>query len=121
MRLSVGDYLKVKTPAVAVLEITSEAVNWFNNHSRALSILQQAQLRKYGQVLALLRPPATRWTGQYCMATRVLDVEKAFRSALVDSKDELIAAAGKEKVQIEKATHILDELERPEFWKLLKR
>ncbi len=55
------------------------------------------------------------------MATCVLDVEKAFRSALVDSKDELIAAAGKEKAQIEKATHILDELEHPEFWKLLKR
>ncbi|KAJ2994399.1 hypothetical protein NUW54_g7557 [Trametes sanguinea] len=33
IRLTVGDYLKAKTPMVAVIDITLEVIKWFNNHT----------------------------------------------------------------------------------------
>ena len=54
------------------------------------------------------------------MSDRMLQVEQAIRIVILQSKAELLAAAGRDREQIEKAKHLVHELERPEFWKLLK-
>ena len=50
----------------------------------------------------------------------MLQMEQAIRIVVLQSKAELITAAGRDHEQIEKAKHLVHELERPEFWKLLK-
>ncbi|TBU52035.1 ribonuclease H-like domain-containing protein [Dichomitus squalens] len=117
VRLVLGDYLKSKTPSVAVLQLMLEAIKWFNTHSRALGLLKEHQRAQYnGRVLALLRPCDTRWTAHVLCAGRFLEIEKAIRICVLTSKDKLVACAGKEQALKDKAEALLSEIEQPAFW-----
>ncbi|KAH9848417.1 hypothetical protein C2E23DRAFT_739372, partial [Lenzites betulinus] len=119
VRLTVGDYLKVKTPAIGVLDIALEVIKWFNNHTGALSILRQQQQKQDGKVLALVRPAPTRWTAHYLSANRLLELERALRIIVLESKERLLVCAGKERAQTDKARTLIGHLETPQFWKSL--
>ena len=97
-----------------------DTVSWFNNHSGASALLKRQQLQEYKKLLALLRPGSTRWTGTFVAADRFLESEKAIRILLITSWDELIAAGGKERDQIQKSTSLLSQLRTDSFWMLLK-
>lgn len=101
---------------MAVLNFAVEVIKWFNNHTRALGLLRQEQQKQYGKVLALLHPAATRWTAHYHSANCLLEVEQAVCVCVLSSKAVLIACVGKERAQVDKATQLLAQLERPEFW-----
>ena len=111
--------MKVRTPAVAVLNLAMEVIQWFNNHSRALGLLHHQQMIYYGKTLALLRPALTRWTAHFSAAGRLLETQQALRVCILTSKPLLISLAGKERAQIEKAEKLLSQIEHPEFWQLL--
>ncbi|PIL30398.1 hypothetical protein GSI_07584 [Ganoderma sinense ZZ0214-1] len=123
VRLVLGSYLKSKTPSVATIELMLEAIKWFNNHSRALGLLKEEQRARLpggeGKVLALLRPCETRWTAHVVSAGCFLKLQKPIRGCILDHRKELIACAGKEQAQKDKAVHLLTEIEKPEFWQLL--
>ncbi|KAI8977718.1 ribonuclease H-like domain-containing protein [Trametes punicea] len=120
IRLTVGDYLKEKLPVVDVLDVALEVIKWFNNHTGALALLRQEQQRQYGRVLSLFRPVPTRWTSHYLSGDRLIETEDAMRVCIVTSKAKLITCAGKEQSQVEKAKSLLDKLEEPSFWSLLR-
>lgn len=120
VRLVVGDYLKAKTPVVSVLDVALEVIKWFNNHSGALAVLRQEQMRQYGRVLALIRPAPTRWTAHYLSASRLLEVEMAMRVCTVSSKAKLLVCAGRERAQVDKARELLEQIEQPIFWANLR-
>ncbi|RDX44053.1 hypothetical protein OH76DRAFT_1360237, partial [Lentinus brumalis] len=120
VRLSVGDYLKVKTPAVAVLNLTLEVIEWFNNHTLALGLLRKQQLGQYGKILALIRPAPTCWTAHYHSSGCLLETEEAIRILILSSKSALVACAGKERAQKDKAQTLLSQIEHPQFWSLLR-
>ncbi|KAH9889016.1 ribonuclease H-like domain-containing protein [Cubamyces lactineus] len=116
IRLTVGDYLKLKTPAVSVLDTALEIIKWFNNHSGALALLRQEQMKRYGQVLSFPYGWVRRFTAHYISSDRLLELEHAFRSLVLDAKAKLVACAGKERAQIDKAKSLIEQLEQPAFW-----
>ncbi|KIK76263.1 hypothetical protein PAXRUDRAFT_110784, partial [Paxillus rubicundulus Ve08.2h10] len=65
INLIVGDIFKIKHHFVQIINDTLEVVKWFNNHGQALGLLQDAQMAKFGQILALILPVLTRWTSHY--------------------------------------------------------
>ncbi|KAM5535809.1 hypothetical protein V8D89_010532 [Ganoderma adspersum] len=121
VRLTLGDYLKVKTPVTAALDAMLDAVSWFNNHSGASALLKCQQLKDYKQVLALIRPGATRWTGVFVAADRFLQTKTSVRILLVTSWDQLVAAGGTGADKVERTTALLSELKTDEFWISLKQ
>lgn len=74
------------------IEIVTEALEvmkWFNNHSRALSMLQAGQLSKHSKILALILPVLTWWTSHYLVVTRLIETELAFKQLLLDAGETL--------------------------------
>ncbi|KZV99187.1 hypothetical protein EXIGLDRAFT_831738 [Exidia glandulosa HHB12029] len=128
INLVVGDYLKAQFYWVTVLDEAQDVIKWFNNHSRALSLLRRRQKEAHdaavsqGQktrgVLALFLPIVTRWIAHYASAARLLDVGRILRAMAVNEEDEaaLIAAAGGKPDAEDKAREIIAIIERKSFW-----
>ncbi|KAM5531549.1 hypothetical protein V8D89_014769 [Ganoderma adspersum] len=108
--LMLGSYLKSKTPS-------------FNNYSHALGLLKEQQRARLpggeGRVLALLRPCETQWTAHVVSAGHFLKLQKPIWGCILDHRKELVACAEKEQAQKEKVEQLLDEIEKPEFWRLV--
>ena len=96
-----------------------EIVKWFDNHSRALSLLRIQQEKHYGKVLMLIRPPVTRWTACYLTVNRILEIENALRVCAFINSQQLIACGGTERAQKDKAEELVNELQSPTFWQNL--
>ncbi|KAK7689437.1 hypothetical protein QCA50_007229 [Cerrena zonata] len=120
INLIVGDYFKVKTGLIKVMDQALEVVKWFNNHGRPLGMLREAQKAHYGSILALILPALTRWTSHYLAVTRLLDLEEAIRILVLTSRARLVQAVGDKADAIRKAEEIMDILSQPHFWDCLK-
>ncbi|KAM5536980.1 hypothetical protein V8D89_009309 [Ganoderma adspersum] len=125
VRLTLGDYFKVKTPVTAaldaMLDAMLDAVSWFNNHLGASALLKRQQLKDYKQVLALIQPRATRWTGMFVAADHFLQTKTSICILIVTSWDQLVAAGGTGADKVERTTALLSELKTDEFWISLKQ
>lgn len=106
---------------VNVIDGALDVIKWFNNHSRALGLLNKVQSEREGKVLALTLPVLTRWTSHYLAIRRLLELEKAFKSLLLDHTDALVAAAGKRPDQTTKAQSVIDTIDSGNFWKDLRQ
>lgn len=114
---------KIKHVFIEIATEALEVVKWFNNHSRALSMLRAVQLSKHGKVLALILPVLTRWTSHYLAVTRLIETEVAFKQLLLDAGETLeplIMCAGTRADAKRKARDIMSILQRPNFWPQLK-
>lgn len=122
INLVVGDYFKLKTRFINVVNNALEVVKWFNSHSRALGILKDKQRTKLPKVLALILPVLTRWTSHYLSVRRLLELEYFFRLLVLDqeSRAVLILCAGAKAEQKRKAEEIMKIIEDSGFWSDLK-
>ncbi|KAH9931247.1 ribonuclease H-like domain-containing protein, partial [Fomitopsis serialis] len=119
LNLVVSDYLKLKLPHIRVVDQALEVIKWFNNHSRALGLLKEKMMEKLAKVYALILPVITRWTSHFLSCRRLLRIENAMRTLVLDSRNQLIVCAG-DKVELKaKATEILDLISEPSFWRNL--
>jgi hypothetical protein len=84
-----------------------EVVKWFNNHSRALGLLQVEQEITYHKVLALILPVITRWTAHYLSSRRLLEVSTAVRACGLRHKETLLLCAGNKADAKAKARSII--------------
>ncbi|KIJ61394.1 hypothetical protein HYDPIDRAFT_169663 [Hydnomerulius pinastri MD-312] len=119
INLIVGDIFKITHRFVEIINNALEVVKWFNNHSRALGLLRDAQMAKFGLTLTLILPVLTRWTSHYLSVTRLVKLELAFKQLLLDAGENLevlIVCAGTKADAKRKAKEVLDILERPDFW-----
>lgn len=122
INLIVGDYFKIKGPLADVVALALEVVKWFNNHSRALGILRDEQVKRVGKYISLILPVLTRWTSHYLSTSRLLDLEYYFRSLVLDSEKRAVLklCAGAKQDQTAKAEKILKTIENVQFWGDLK-
>jgi hypothetical protein len=133
INLVVGDVFKAKPIGlVAVLEDIDEVVKWFTNHSRALGILRQAQAERHdsehaaaiarGETLAprrlltLIFPCLTRWTSHYLACSRLVSLEKDFKSFAWSKEKELLVLAGKKKEAKARARKVVRLIQDTTFW-----
>ncbi|KAJ8584682.1 hypothetical protein M405DRAFT_746591, partial [Rhizopogon salebrosus TDB-379] len=119
VNLVVGDVFKIKHVFIEIVTEALEVVKWFNNHSRALSMLRAVQLSKHGKILALILPVLTRWTSHYLAVTRLIETELAFKQLLLDAGETLeplVECAGGRADAKRKARETLGILQRPNFW-----
>lgn len=98
------------------LEKATRVVKWFNNHSRALGLLQKEQKARNDKVRALIIPCATRWTSHYLSAKRLAELRVIFQTCALTQQQELLEAAGKKPAQKETATEILEIIRDYAFW-----
>jgi hypothetical protein len=93
-----------------------EVVKWFNNHSRALGLLDQEQQKPdprtgiFRRVLALVLPVITRWTSHYLAACRLLQLEGTLRAIGWNRQEELREIAGRgeaAQAAVEKVIHTI--------------
>ncbi|KAF8890190.1 hypothetical protein BD779DRAFT_1438833, partial [Infundibulicybe gibba] len=122
INLVVGDYFKLKTRFVKVVDDALEVVKWFNNHSRALGILKEAQRAQSQKVLGLVLPVITRWTSHYLSTRRLLELEYIFRLLALDRSQRaaLLLCAGTKADAKQKAEEIFTIIDRSDFWNDLK-
>ncbi|KAF8844642.1 hypothetical protein BDN67DRAFT_666973 [Paxillus ammoniavirescens] len=119
INLIVGDVFKIKHHFIEIVNDALEVVKWFNNHSRALALLQDAQMAKLNLILTLILPVLTRWTSHYLSVTRLVKLELAFKQMLLDAGEDLetlIVCGGTKADAKRKAKEVLDILQRPSFW-----
>ena len=57
--------------------------------------MREAMMTTLGKSLVLILPVLTRWTSHYLSVRRLLQVERALRIVVWQSRDRLIVAAGK--------------------------
>lgn len=111
-----GDIFKIKGLFSKIIDDALEVVKWFNNHSRALGILNAVQLKISSKVKSLVLPILTRWTSHYLSVRRLLELEMAFKEMLVNSLEDLKICAGNRLDMKRKATETLAILLRFDFW-----
>lgn len=93
-----------------------EIVKWFNNHSRARTILREEQLHTLGKVLALLFCVLTRWTSLYQSLKRLLECVRPLRAIAVSQRDALIEAGGTRDNAKQVTLEVLCTLSDDGFW-----
>ncbi|TFY66832.1 hypothetical protein EVG20_g4259 [Dentipellis fragilis] len=122
MNLVTGDILKHAAIKFKVaLDDALEIVKWFNSHTRALGMLKDVMVQKFGRSLCLILPVMTRWTSHYLAVRRLLVVQRAFLQLLLDGKEnDLVLAAGAKDDARAKAREIIKKLKRPGFFEDLK-
>ncbi|KAG1853779.1 hypothetical protein C8R48DRAFT_610668, partial [Suillus tomentosus] len=78
-----------------VINDALEVVKWFNNHSRALGILNEVQRNVFsGKTRSLILPVLTRWTSHYLSVRRLLELEMPFKEMLTTHINELKTCGG---------------------------
>lgn len=124
VNLITGDMLGTKHVIFEVIQQALDVIHWFNNHSAALALLNQEQLRTDDDpraALVLITPVVTRWLAIYHTITRFLRVERAVKICHTRSYDSLINSAGREQKDKDKAEKVLYYLDKPYFWKDLRK
>ncbi|KAG1723863.1 hypothetical protein EDB19DRAFT_1645013, partial [Suillus lakei] len=116
VNLVVGDIFKIKGLFSKIIDDALEVVKWFNNHSRALGILNAAQVKILLKVKSLVLPVLTRWTSHYLSVQRLLELEMPFKEILANSLEDLKTCAGNRSDMKRKAMQTLAILLRYDFW-----
>jgi hypothetical protein len=119
IQLVIGDYLSLKDGTTECVKLALEVINWFNNHSRALGLLNSEQRATYGKVLALILPVITRWTAHYLSSRRLLEVSVAIRACVMKHKEKLINCSGPKADAKAKAESVMAIVECNRFWECL--
>ncbi|TFY53352.1 hypothetical protein EVG20_g10156 [Dentipellis fragilis] len=122
VNLVVGDYLKRNVASRTVVNRALEIVKWFNNHSRAIGILKDVQLKSSttGIPLCLILPVLTRWTSHFLSISHLLELESCFLHAVAEHGAELEKCTGKEKTAVVKAKEIVQIIKDSQFWFALR-
>ncbi|KAI0308727.1 ribonuclease H-like domain-containing protein, partial [Amylostereum chailletii] len=107
VNLILGDYFKGNPALKATVSEALEVVKWFNNHGRALGILQEYEVTYIGKALCLILPVITRWTSYYLSVRRLLELENMIICAVCDREAELVASVGSKKALQDKAKKIM--------------
>ncbi|KAG5640226.1 hypothetical protein DXG03_009768, partial [Asterophora parasitica] len=76
INLIVGNIFKVKGIFVKCIEDAIKVIKWFNNHSRALRMLNDIQQQKFLKVLCLILPILMHWTSHYLAICKKADAKK---------------------------------------------
>ncbi|KAF8996868.1 hypothetical protein BDQ17DRAFT_1249269, partial [Cyathus striatus] len=121
INLIVGDYFKLKSHFVPVINDVLEVCKWFNNYSRTLGILHQQQSNGSGssaKPIILILPVLTRWTSHYLAFSCLLDLEITLQQMLLDHTihTDLLSCAEACSDAKQKAIVILSIIESPDFW-----
>ncbi|KAI0072875.1 hypothetical protein K474DRAFT_1650318 [Panus rudis PR-1116 ss-1] len=121
INLIFGEYLQLPQYHHCI-ELALEVIKWFNNHGKALSLLQEEQKQTYKDrliPLMLLLPVITRWTAHYCAITRLLQICIAVKACCLRHEEALLVCAGRAQEHVNKAQSILDTVSDPTFWRKL--
>ncbi len=123
--LLAGNYLTFPLHS-STMNAALEVVRWFNNHSSALELFQQAQLwtnPERTQPLALILPALTHWTTHFQAASRLCALGPAMQACIMRNKDKLLEIAEKSQGDNSRATamNVIKTIEDAEFWKHLDR
>ncbi|PCH43941.1 hypothetical protein WOLCODRAFT_39688, partial [Wolfiporia cocos MD-104 SS10] len=117
INLVVGDYFKLKSTVSHTMDDALEVAKWFNNHSRALGLLHDQQVTHYGgRALRLILPVITHWTAHYLTCTRLLELEKAIRTLVLEQHEVLIACVGDKRDARDKAQSIISIVVTESLW-----
>jgi hypothetical protein len=136
----VGELLKKAGPTfLDTLDKADRIIKWFTNHSRALAILQDQQLRRqhtYIQSILQHNPSArvppvstltfvyaviTRWTSHYLACSRLINLHDDLQVVTCNNYNDLLNAAGSKRQAQETAGEVLDILKDRQFWMDLSR
>ena len=99
------------------MDTAIKVIQWFNNHSFALGLLNSEQWQMYTKTKALITPVVTRWTAQYCALSRLLETWKALQVTIIKHEDDLMASVGKKKNLISRAREVLRVCQDENWWK----
>ena len=116
-----GDYLNLKLAFLEAAQEAVEVIKWFNNHSRALGMLRQDQVKRSGHALALIMAIITRWTTHYLSISRLLKLSKHLRSLVDFEYEKLMEAAGDRDGAPERAEKVFNIIKDTHFWENLTR
>lgn len=120
INLIVGDYFKLKLPEIEYIDMATELIKWFNNHSYAHGLLRAQQLASNTTALVLFLPVLTRWTSHYLAIRRLLLLKRYLQACVTLHYEALMEAAGKGKPAKARAKRILAYVHNEEFWKALE-
>ncbi|KAF8656505.1 hypothetical protein AX14_008056 [Amanita brunnescens Koide BX004] len=115
--LILGDYYKTNVTVALRMDTAIKVIQWFNNHSFALGLLNSEQRQMYTKTKALITPVVTRWTAQYCALSRLLETWKALQVTIIKHEDDLMASVGKKKNLISRAREVLRVCRDENWWK----
>ena len=99
------------------MDTAVKVIQWFNNHSYALGLLNSKQKQMYNKTLALIAPVVTRWTAQYCALAHLLETWKAIHITVIRHEDDLIASVGKQQKAVDRAKTVLAACRDDKWWK----
>lgn len=119
--LITGNYLSIQEEWMKASFQAHDIIKWFNNHSKALALLQKHQTDVSGRPLALLLPVPTQWTSQFTSMHRLLTQKDIINGCVSTYRSKLLLAGGNRRDQVEKATDIIDLCRDDNFWLNLER
>lgn len=119
--LITGNYLSIQEEWMKASFGAHDIIKWFNNHSKALALLQKHQTDVSGHPLALLLPVPMRWTSQFTSMHRLLTQKDIINGCVSTYRPTLILAGGNRREQIEKASEIIELCRDDSFWLNLER
>lgn len=109
------------------MDQAEEIIKWFNDHTRALAMLQIEQAHRYhGRVWSLLYPVATRWSSRYIACARLVDIQGALQCLVIDKIETLVQLTSRGRnhqdtlEKQEKTRSLLRNVLNPEFWHKLR-
>ncbi|KAJ7664843.1 ribonuclease H-like domain-containing protein [Mycena rosella] len=91
-QLILADHLREHPKAAQLMEELIEIVNWLNSKDKVRDIFDKTQLTSTGNILAYILPNLTRWTTHLIAALRFSSLKNPIRDAVLNKRDEIIAA-----------------------------